>query len=163
MLTPAVREAVRALDPALPVDRAMTMTDALRVAQWNGRISRVLLHGIGTIALLLALVGLYAVTAHAVRLRRKEIGIRLALGAGRRAIGLQVLRRALWQLTIGLAVGFGATAAFDRFFTTSEMRLTDAVVLLPAMAAIVLVGIAACLWPATRASRLDPALVLRDE
>jgi hypothetical protein len=162
-LTPAIREAVRRLDASLPVDRAMTMAEAMRVVQWNGRISRVLLHGIGTIALLLAVVGLYAVTAHSVRLRRKELGIRLALGARRRQIAAQVLRRAMWQLAIGLAVGLGATIAFDRLFTTTAMRLTDPVVLLPTMFAIVLVGLAACLWPASRAVRLDAAIVLRDE
>jgi predicted permease len=162
-LTPAVREAVRRLDASLPVDRAMTMAEAMRVAQWTGRISRVLLHGISTIALLLALVGLYAVTAHSVRLRRKELGIRLALGAGRREIAAQVLGRAMWQLVVGLTAGLGATIAFDRLFTTTAMRLTDPMALLPTMFAIVLVGLAACLWPASRAVRLDPALVLRDE
>ena len=157
------RPARRNYHASLPVDRAMTMAEAMRVVQWNGRISRVLLHGISTIALLLALVGLYAVTAHSVRLRRKELGIRLALGAGRREIAAQVLRRAMWQLTIGLAAGVGATIAFDRLFTTTAMRLTDPVLLLPTMFAIVLVGLAACLWPASRAVRLDPAMVLRDE
>jgi putative ABC transport system permease protein len=164
-LLPPFREAVRQLDPSLPVDRAMTGLDAMRQLQWTGRISRVLLHGISTIALLLALVGLYAVTAHSVRLRRKELGIRMALGAGRTVIGALVLRRAMRQLAIGMATGIGATVAFDRLFTTTTtgMRLTDPVVLLPTMAAIVIVGIAACLWPASRAVRLDPALVLREE
>jgi putative ABC transport system permease protein len=165
-LLPSIREAVRQIDSSLPVDRAMTGLDAMRQVQWNGRISRLLLHGISTIALLLALVGLYAVTAHSVRLRRKELGIRMALGAGRTAIGTLVLRRAAGQLAIGMAVGIGATVAFDRLFTTTTttgMRLTDSIVLLPTMSAIVVVGIAACLWPASRAVRLDPALVLRDE
>ena len=89
-LTAAVRAALRQLDPQLPLDRAMTMTEALRQARWTARISRVLLNGIGAIALLLALVGLYAVTAHSVRLRRKELGIRLALGATQRAVGALV-------------------------------------------------------------------------
>jgi putative ABC transport system permease protein len=161
-LTPPIRELVRQLDPALPVDRALTMTEAMRQVQWNGRISRVLLNGIGTIALLLALVGLYAVTSHSVRLRTRELGIRLALGARRREIAGQVLRRVIWQLAIGLGVGLGATAVFDRLFVTGAMRLTDPVVLLPTMAAIVLVGVAACLWPASRAGRLNPATVLRN-
>jgi ABC-type antimicrobial peptide transport system permease subunit len=78
-------------------------------------------------------------------------------------VGALVLRRAMSQLATGLALGVGATVAFDRLFTTSAMRLTDPIVLLPTAAAIVLVGAAACLWPAWRAVRLDPVLALRDE
>jgi macrolide transport system ATP-binding/permease protein len=162
-LTPGIRDAIRQLDPSLPVDRVMTMTEAMRQAQWNGRISRVLLNGIGTIALLLALVGLYAVTAHSVRLRRKELGIRIALGATRRDVGALVLRRAMMQLGIGLAAGVGATVAFDRLFTTDALRLTDPIVLWPTVAAIVLVGAVASMAPASRAVRLDPVFALREE
>ena len=100
--------------------------------------------------------------SHSVGLRTRELGIRLALGARRHEIAGQVLRRAGWQLAIGLAVGLGATAAFDRLFVTGATRLTDPIVLLPTMAAIVLVGAAACLWPASRAGRLNPATVLRN-
>lgn len=162
-LTASVRAALRQLDPQLPLDRVMTMTQALRQAQWTARISRVLLNGIGAIALLLALVGLYAVTAHSVRLRRKELGIRLALGATQRAVGALVLQRALGQLAIGLVIGVGATFAFDRFFITSTIRLVDPLVLLPTVAAMVVVGMTACLAPASRAVRVDPVFALRDD
>jgi putative ABC transport system permease protein len=162
-LAAPIRSAIRQLDPSLPIDRVMTMTEAMRQLQWNGRISRVLLNGIGTISLLLALVGLYAVTTHSVRLRRKELGIRIALGASQREVAALVLRRVLFQLALGLAIGMGATVAFDRLFTTATMRLTDPMVLLPTVAAIVLIGVAACLWPASRAVRLNPVLALRDE
>ncbi len=162
-LTPAIREAVRQMDPFLPVYRAATMADALRQLEWNGRISRVLLNSIGTIALLLALVGLYAVTAHSTRLRHKELGIRMALGARPTQIRGLVLRRAMGQMGIGLAVGIGGTLAFDRVFITTTIRLTDAIVLAPTLTLIVVVGLAACLWPASRATRVNPALALRQE
>jgi ABC-type antimicrobial peptide transport system permease subunit len=162
-LTPTIREVVRQMDPLLPVYRAATMADATRQHEWQGRISRVLLNGIGTIALLLALVGLYAVTAHSTRLRQKELGIRVALGARPREVGSLVLRRALFHIGIGLAVGIGGTVAFDRLLITTAIRLTDAVVLVPTLIVIVVVGLAACLWPASRATRVDPALALRQE
>ena len=162
-LAAPVRAAVQQLDPSLPLYRVMTMSDAMRQGQWNGRISRVLLHAIGTIALLLALVGLYAVTAHSVRMRRRELGIRMALGATRSRVAGLVLRRAMLQLAIGLTAGAGATLAFDRLFTSSSTQLTGPAIMLPTIAAIVLAAAAACLWPAARASRWDPALVLRDE
>jgi predicted permease len=162
-LASPVRTAVQQLDPSLPLYRVMTMTDAMRQAQWNGRIARVLLHAIGTIALLLALVGLYAVTAHSVRLRRRELGIRMALGAPRSRVAALVLRRAMLQVAIGIAAGAGATVAFDRLFNSPATQLIAAAVMLPTIAALVLVAAAACLWPAARATRWDPALVLRDE
>jgi putative ABC transport system permease protein len=164
-LIPSVREAVRQIDPSLPLYRTMTLEEAMWQQQWNGRISRVLLTGIGVIALLLASVGLYAVTAHAVRLRRKELGIRMALGARRQDVSTLVLGGAMRQIATGLVVGVGATVAFDRLFNTSTtgVRLTDALVLLPALLGIVVVGAAACLWPASSAATLDPAAVLHDE
>jgi putative ABC transport system permease protein len=162
-LASPIRAAIRRLDPSLPVDRAMTMAEATRQMQWNGRISRVLLDGVAAISFLLALVGLYAVTTHSVRLRRKELGIRIALGASQRDVGTLVLRRVMFQLAIGLAIGLGATAAFDRLFTTTGMRLTDPPVLLASVLAILVVGTVACLWPAARAVRLNPAVALRDE
>jgi putative ABC transport system permease protein len=162
-LTAPIREVVRHLDPSVPIYRALTMEDAMQQQQWNGRISRVLLNSIGALALLLAIVGLYAVTAHAMRLRQKELGIRIALGARPRHVGGLVLRRAIFQLAAGLAVGIAATIAFDRLFTTTSMRLTDPIVLMPTVAAVGVVAIAACLWPAARAARLDPVVALRHE
>ncbi len=123
----------------------------------------VILNGISAMAFVLALIGLYAITTHSVSLRRREMGIRLAVGARPSKVGVLVLRGALFQISIGLAVGIAGTAAFDRAFTATPMRLTDPVVLLPTLIAIVLVGTAACVWPAARAARLDPALVLREE
>lgn len=162
-LTPSVREAVRHLDATLPVYRAMSMADAMQALQRNRRISVVILNGISVMAFVLALIGLYAITAYSVSLRRREMGIRLAVGARPSKVGALVLRQALFQICVGLTAGIAGTAAFDRAFTATPMRLTDPVVLLPTLIAVVLVGAAACAWPAARAARLDPALVLREE
>ncbi len=162
-LTPSIREAVRQVDPALPMYRAMTLTQALNQLRWNGRISQVLLDGIGTIALLLALVGLYAVTAFACSQRRKELAVRAALGAQRRQIGAAMFRRVIHQVAAGIMVGLAGTFAFDRLFTESDaaMRLTDAVVIVPTLVAIALVGFVAALIPVYRAAHSDPIAALR--
>ena len=102
----------------------MTLTQAWSQLRWNGRISLVLLDGIGAIALVLALVGLYAVTAFACNQRRKELAVRVALGAQRRQIGATVFRRVMHQLVAGIVVGLAGTFAFDRFFTESGANAT---------------------------------------
>jgi ABC-type antimicrobial peptide transport system permease subunit len=162
-LTLSAREAVRELDPSLPVYRAMPLAEAMRVLRWNERISGVLFNSISAIAFMLALVGLFAATAHSVGQRRREIGVRMAVGAMQWTVGALILRRALFQLGVGVVIGLAGTAAFDRLFITSSSRLTDSAVLLPTVALVILVGAAASLWPATTAARLDPMFVLRSE
>jgi putative ABC transport system permease protein len=164
-LAPAIREELRRLDANLPIYRVMTLERAIEEAQWNGRMSNALAMSIGTIALLMALVGLYAVTTHAVYGWRPEIGLRMALGSRPRGVAWIVLRRALSQLAAGLVVGLGCTYAFDRIFTPADdpIRLIDARTLIPLMAAIAIVAVAACVMPVRSAMRVDPVVALRTE
>jgi predicted permease len=161
----ALRERVRAIDPDLPLYRTMTMEQAMAESRWNPRVASAIITTISGIALLLALVGLYAVAAHGVASRVREIGIRVALGARPPQIAGLVLRRTLFQLGVGLAAGVGASLAWDRLLTdaTSPAALPDFMVLGSVGAAITAVGLAACLGPARRASRLDPVTALRHE
>ena len=162
-LTASIRETARQVDPSLPIYRAMTLPQALNQLRWNGRISQVLLDGIGTIALVLALVGLYAVTTFACSQRRKELAVRTALGAQPRQIGAAMFRRVVHQVAGGILVGLAGTFAFDRFFTESgaSIRLTDGIVIVPTIVAIALVGFLAAFMPVYRAAHSDPMTALR--
>ena len=158
-----IRERLRDLDPDLPLTRAMTMDDALQQVRWLGQVSSLLLYGVGASALVLALVGLYAVTAHAVRQRRREIGIRMAVGARAPDVLRLILVPAARIVGVGLLTGTACTAVFDRLFTTTELRLTDAAIMGPTLMAMAAVAVAASVVPALAAARVDPATVLRED
>ena len=164
-LARAARQALQGLDPHLPLYRVMSLQRAIDESGWNGRMAEMLARGIAVIALLMALVGLYAVTAHAVHGWGPELGLRIALGAQPRGVAWIVLRRALTQLALGLVVGLACTYAFDRLFTDAAAphRLTDARVLGPLAVLMALVALAACAIPVRRAVRLDPVVALRAE
>ena len=159
-VAPLLRAELQALDPDLPMYRVLSMPDAMAEFGWNGRVSAVAITLISFIALGLALVGLYAVTAHAVAQRTPEIGVRMALGARAIAISWLVLRRAFWQLALGLAAGVVGTLAWARAFGGEWF---DAVNLLGVILGVVIVATLACLVPAWRAARVDPVLALRME
>ena len=159
----AVRRQLRELDPSLPLTRAMTLDDALQQVRWLGQVSSALLYGVGASALVLALVGLYAVTAHAVRQRRREIGIRIAVGAGDADVLRVVLVPTARIVGLGLLAGAACTALFDRLFTTTDIRLTDAGIMGPTLLATAVVALAASVVPALAAARVDPATVLRED
>jgi putative ABC transport system permease protein len=90
-----LRSEVAGIDPNLPLYRVMTFDEAMRTALWNGRLGDILVKSIAVVALLLALVGLYAVTGHTVERWTRELGLRIALGAEASQIGWLVLRRVL--------------------------------------------------------------------
>jgi len=140
-LASSVREAARQIDPNVPLYRVMTLEDANWEARWNARVSAGIISTLAFIALALATVGLAALTAHAVAQRSRELGIRLALGAERKEVVLLVLRRVLVQVAVGLIFGAIGAKAWERIFVT--------------------VGVSA--WPAARAARIDPLLMLRDQ
>ena len=104
-LTPLLREEVRAIDPNLPLFNIRTMDQDLARQRWPFRVFGTLFTAFAAIALLLSSVGLYAVTAYSVTQRTSEIGVRMALGARSVDVLWLVLRRALWQLAVGLPLG----------------------------------------------------------
>jgi predicted permease len=165
-IAPALRAAAAAIDPTLPLDRLMSMEQAMTLAQWNGRLSVALLDGIGLVALALAAIGVYAVTSYSVTQRRQEIGVRMALGADGRQIAAMVLGRAARQLAWGLGAGVVCIAAWGRLFGDGGdphggmSGLTNLAIV---AAVIGVVVAAACVVPVRRAARLDPVVALRRE
>jgi putative ABC transport system permease protein len=164
-LVPRLRQEVLALDAALPVYRIQTLADVVRNAQWNARLSHRLILLITFIAVALSAAGLYAVTAHGVAQRTREIGVRMALGAQPRQVLSLVVRRVLLQLSLGLAAGIVCSLAWDRMFSSGraglsimDPRALAAIALTMALAAVI-----ACVVPARRAVRLDPVAAIRGE
>jgi len=163
----AVREKVRAVDSDLPLYRPMTLEQAKKESGWNGRLSNLLAALITLVAVGLAAVGLYAVTAHGVVQRTQEIGIRLALGAQPTQVIWMVLRRTMLQLVVGLAVGIACVFAWERAFGTStgyaRQRMTDPEGLVFASAVLLVIAVFACLAPVRRATHINPVTALRYE
>jgi len=159
---PALRAAVGALDPELPVFDVQTMEQRTEKALLNRRSPAMLSLSFGALALLLSAVGLYGVLAYLVTQRTKEIGIRLALGSSGRAIFDLVLGEGLRLIGVGFALG----AAFAFALRTSlqsqlfGVRATDPLVLGGVTALLALVAFAACAIPARRATRIDPLVAL---
>jgi hypothetical protein len=165
----SLRTAVARLDPNLPLYRVMSFEQAVKNAVWNGRLSDTIVKSIATVALLLALIGIYAVTGYTVRRWTRELGLRIALGAEAGQIGWLVLRRVLRQLALGLAFGIVGTFLFDRAFTdpaiaaVSRVQLSDPLFMAFIGVAIAVVAVIACMVPIRRAATIDPIEALRSE
>ena len=160
-----VRSEVKALDPAIPIYELKTLQAQLDETLLTDRLIALLSAGFGLLATLLASVGLYGVMAFVVARRRKELGLRLALGARPGVILWTVMREVLTLLAIGLAIGVPAAIALGRFVSTQLYGISpgDPWLAGTTVAVLTLVAAAAGLIPAHRASRIDPILALRYE
>jgi ABC-type antimicrobial peptide transport system permease subunit len=117
------------------------------------------------IAALLAALGLYGVLSHAVNQRRREIGIRMALGARARDVLSHVLRNALTMILLGLVCGLAGAVALTRVVKglLFEVSALDPLAFTVAAVAMTAIGLLAALIPANRAARVDPVTALRSE
>jgi putative ABC transport system permease protein len=162
---PAIREAIRAIDPNLPLGDIATMRQ-IREGTLSGSSRPAWVIGaFATVAALLAALGLYGVLAHAVTQQRREIGIRMALGARSQDVLSHVLRNALKLVLAGLALGMVAAFALTRVIQNLlfDVSALDPLALTVACAAMALVGLLAALLPARRAAGVEPMVVLREE
>lgn len=164
MIGPVVA-AVNELDPSAPIYQRATMDQIVSASEAVFRRKSVLtlIGGFAVAALLLAAVGLYGVLTQVVAQRTREIGVRLALGAGRPAIAGAVIRRGLVPVAFGLLLGLGGSLLMGRYlggllYGTSA---SDASTLAAVAAALTVSALAACVIPARRALRVDPAEALR--
>jgi putative ABC transport system permease protein len=162
---PAIRKAVVSIDPDQPVYAIQTLDQAFRSGVVIQQVSTVTLAILAIVALILAAVGIFGVTAYAVRSRTQEIGIRMAMGAARGAVLWMVLRQVAVLVAIGLALGIGAVAALGSLLSTLLFGVTpvDPFTIAATGALMGAVAIAAAWWPASLASRVDPVVALRYE
>ena len=164
-VTPLVRDALRAIEPDLPLFQVQTLDVELARQRWPFRVFGSMFAMFAFIALVLSAVGLYAVTAYSVTQRTQEIGIRMALGAQPEQVWWLILRRALIQIAIGLAIGLPAAYGVGRLLQSLLVQTSpsDPLTLVTIVAVLIAVSVAACYWPAHRATRLDPVVALRYE
>jgi predicted permease len=160
-----VRNEVKQLDGSMPVYEMKTVEAQLDETLLTDRLIAMLSAWFGLLATLLASVGLYGVMAFVVARRKKELGIRLALGAQSGSVIWLVMREVLLLLAIGLAVGIPAAMALGRFVSAQLYGIEshDPMIAGSTVVLLTLVSAAAGLIPAYRASRIDPILALRHE
>jgi putative ABC transport system permease protein len=159
-----VRAAVESIDPEEPIANVRTMDEWMARSLETRRAPMVLLTLFGLVALALAAVGTYGVLAFAVSQRTRELGVRQALGADRRAILSLVLSQGLRTAGLGVAIGLLAALALTRFLQSQLFGVAprDLTVLAGATVLLLAVAALACYLPARRATAIDPADALRD-
>lgn len=160
----AMRVDAQALDRNVALYSVRTLAHAIDDAQWNRRVSSYLATTVCLLSALLAIVGLYAVTAQRVALRTQEIGLRMALGARGAQVAGVILAGLKWPLAFGLILGTLGASGWDRAFVAGSSAVPEmAARVLFTIAALVVVALLACVVPLSRALRVSPLTALRRE
>ncbi len=160
-----IDQAIHELSPDLPLFNVTTLKVNMRIGNVFERIVVIFAGSFGLLAMLLAAVGIYGVVAYSTKQRTHEIGIRMALGAGRGDVFRQILRQGLRLTLIGLAAGLAVSFAFTRllrgllFGVGTADWMTFAIVSI----ALCFVALVACYFPARRAASIEPMQALRTE
>jgi predicted permease len=164
-ITALVREEIRAIDADLPLFGIRSLDEGLAQQRWPFRIFGTMFAIFAFIALVLSAVGLYAVTAYSITQRTQEIGVRTALGAASGQVMWLFLRRGLIQTAIGLSLGIAGALGVGKIFEQSQLLIQmngrDPTTIASIAVLLSLVALAACIWPARRATTLDPLVALR--
>jgi putative ABC transport system permease protein len=160
-----VRDLLRELNPYLPVINVLTMEETAALSMLPQKIAGFVAAGLGAVGLLLTAVGIYGVTAFSVGQRRREIGIRMALGAQRGDVVSMVLRQGMLLSAIGAALGLVAGLGLSQLIKNLLFGISawDPMTFAGAGALLLAVALLACYLPARRAARVDPMVALRAE
>ncbi|MEX2049104.1 MAG: ABC transporter permease [Gemmatimonadota bacterium] len=164
-LAPTARRAVAEVHPDLPVSQVEAMDDAVAVSVAWPRLTATLLGLFAAVALALAMVGVYGMVSHAVFHRTREMGVRLALGAGRGEILRLILRQEMMPVAIGIGVGVLAALFLTRLLESLLFGVSpnDPATMGLVLLVLALVAALACVVPVARAMRVDPTVALRAE
>jgi ABC-type antimicrobial peptide transport system permease subunit len=164
-LTPAIRAAVRASDPSLPVFAASSMEEIRRLGFWQYRLFGQMFGAFGALAVVLAIVGVYGMLSYSVSQRTQEFGVRMALGAAPRDVRGMMVRQGLtlagWGIGVGVVGAFGITRVTRSLLY--NVTPTDPVSFAGVAVLMLLVAAGAAYVPARRATRVDPVIALRAE
>lgn len=162
-LVSAVRRVVAEVDPHQPIHNVMTMEQRLANTTTSRRLNTALLGSFAAVALLLAVVGIYGVMSNAVTQRRREIGVRMALGAPQSEVLGLIIYGGLRLTLVGVAIGLAGAFALTRYLSNLlySVNALDPGTFLSVAAALTGVALLACWLPARRAARTDPMVALR--
>jgi predicted permease len=164
-MTPAVRDALRVVDPDLALLRPEALTTRIAETIADRKLALVLLAAFAALALVLASLGVYSVMAHLVAFRTNEIGIRMALGASPGAVLRMVLGHSRRLTLLGIALGMAGAFLVSRFMRQAlvEVDSTNPVIYIAVAVMLLAVAEFASWLPARRATRIDPVIALRNE
>ena len=161
----AVKQALHKISPGIAPYEIRSLDTMVLDSTWRVRYSMMLLIALSGVALVLAALGVYGVLRYTVSKRSKEIGIRIALGAGRSSIAGMVLREGLSVAGLGLLIGIAGACLLTRFLATLlfGVRAIDPRTFLAVCAFLLIVAAGACLGPALHAATLAPIDALRED
>ncbi|MBX3277644.1 MAG: ABC transporter permease [Acidobacteria bacterium] len=164
-LAGAIRREVASLDPDQPISHVRTMEQLLAASTARARFGATLLGIFAGVAMLLAAIGIYGVMSYTVAQRRREIGIRMALGANGRDVVRLVLRNGMMLAATGIGIGLPAAFALARLMSGMlfGIEATDPLTFITVALLLAGAAFAACYLPARRATRVDPMIALRYE
>lgn len=165
LLAGAIKNAIRSVDRNQPIVRVVTMQRLVETSEAERRFVLILFAVFGSVALVLAAIGIYGVLSGSVNERMREIGVRAALGASRGDILTLVLREGLLLTALGVAIGLAGAAAASQGLSTLLFGVSrlDPLTYTSVLALLAVVAAIACATPAWRASRVDPSITLRAE
>jgi putative ABC transport system permease protein len=164
-LAASARNEIHSIDPAIPVSSLRTMDEVFSESVVQQRFSMLLVGLFGSLALVLAAIGIYGVMSYTVTQRKHEIAVRMALGARRSQVWQLILKEGLMLASLGVCIGVAGAFALTRLMSSLlfEVKPTDLGTFAAVSVLLILIALIACVVPARRATRVDPLVALRYE